>query len=89
MDRPRKVFLASVDRACQPPWSWSSRSAPAGLADVVYGAVAALLIAGAVIALLSLRAGRDKRIRLLIVGVILLVAGGSVFFVSNPTHRTR
>jgi Bacterial PH domain len=62
-------------------------AAPGGLADVVYGVIAALLFAGTVIALLSLRTGKEKRVRLLVVGVIILVAGGSVFVISNPTQH--
>jgi hypothetical protein len=31
--------------------------------------------------------GREKRLKLLAVGVVLLLAGGGVFFVSNPSHH--
>ncbi|MGD0636918.1 MAG: hypothetical protein ABSA72_02615, partial [Nitrososphaerales archaeon] len=60
---------------------------PAELAAVVYGVIAALLITGAAIALFSLKVGKEKRLKLLVVGVVVLVAGGGVFFVSNPTQQ--
>jgi hypothetical protein len=62
-------------------------AAPAGLADVAYGIVAALLITGSAIALLSLRGGKERRVKLLVTGVVVLVAGAGVFFVSNPTQQ--
>jgi hypothetical protein len=88
MDRPRNVFLAYVDRDAPTALIMVFQvAAPGGLADVVYGVIAALLIAGTVIALLSLRTGKEKRVKLLVVGVIILVAGGSVFVVSNPAQQ--
>ena len=88
MDRPRNVFLTYANHDATTALVMVFQvAAPAGLADAVYGVVAALLITGAVIALLSLRAGKEKRVKLLVVGVVVLVAGGGVFFVSNPTHQ--
>ena len=88
MDRPRKVFLACAK--CDAPIAMVTVfqvAAPAGLADLVYGVIVVLLVVGAALALLSLMAGKENRVRLLVVGVVLLVSGGGVFFVSNPTHQ--
>ena len=88
MGGPRNVFLAYVDRDAPTALVVVFQvAAPGGLADVVYGVIAALLIAGTVIALLSLRTRKEKRVRLLVVGVIILVAGGSVYVVSNPAQQ--
>jgi hypothetical protein len=59
---------------------------PAGLADVVYGIVVALLITGVLMALISFRVGKEKRSRLLVAGIVVIVAGAGVYFVGAPTQ---
>lgn len=60
---------------------------PAGLSEFVYGVVLTLLIAGVVLALSSFKVGKERRAKLLVVGVIFLVAGAGVYFVTSPTQQ--
>ena len=58
---------------------------PAILAILVLGIVAVLIIVGVVLAIFSL-IGKKKRTQILVAGIVMLISGAGVFFVSNPSH---
>lgn len=60
---------------------------PAALADISWGALLALAIPGVILLLLALRGSKEKRLKLVAIGVILLLSGGFVFFLSNPFQQ--
>lgn len=62
-------------------------SEPAILMWIVIPIIAAMLIGGVAAALFSFRVSKEKRAKLLATGTILLVAGGFVFYLSNPFEQ--
>ena len=58
---------------------------PAILAILVLGIVVVLIVVGAVLAIFSLL-GKKKRTQILAAGIVMLIAGAGVFFLSNPSQ---
>ena len=53
---------------------------------VVWGIVGALVVAGAALVVFSLL-GKERRTKVLVAGVVILIAGAGVFLVSNPSRK--
>ena len=60
---------------------------PVSFAGFSVAIVLVLLATGAAFAVVSFRVSREKRYRLLAAGIILLVVGGGVFFISDPLEQ--
>ena len=61
-------------------------TAPAVLAILSLGIIAVLIIIGVVLTIISL-IGKERRTKILAAGVVMLVAGAGVYFVTNPSHQ--
>lgn len=60
--------------------------APPILTTIVLGIIAVLVIVGLILVVSSF-VGRGRRVKMLAVGVVLLVTGAGVFFVTSPSHQ--
>jgi hypothetical protein len=60
---------------------------PAVLTEIVVVVVVALLAVGAGMSLISLRMSKDKRLKLLVGGIIIMVSGAGIFFISDPSGQ--
>jgi hypothetical protein len=59
---------------------------PALLSILVLGIVVVLIVVGAVLAIFSF-VGKKKRTQILVGGIIMIIAGAGVYFVSNPSQQ--
>ena len=59
---------------------------PALLSILVLGIVVVLIVVGAVLAIFSF-VGEKKRTQILVGGIIMIIAGAGVYFVSNPSQQ--
>jgi uncharacterized membrane protein len=62
-------------------------NAPPILAVLVLGIVVVLIIVGAVLVIFSLVGKQKKRMQILSAGIVMLIAGAGVFFVSYPSQQ--
>jgi hypothetical protein len=62
-------------------------SEPADLMLLLIGIVAVMLIGGVVVVMFSFKVSKEKRNKLIATGIILLVTGGFVFYLSNPYQQ--